>query len=132
MFLKVKYCSLSNKLIPPCFQDILVLGKHFPTYIGMCISQDSQEDVVQFIRGCIFWCTNKTSNRKQILCHLLHIPIKPYDIISMDFMGGFPTTRKGHNYMFVVVYRFIKMCIIMPCKNTIKGQEEANMLFERV
>jgi hypothetical protein len=48
------------------------------------------------------------------------------------FVGGFPTTRKGHNYMFVVVDRFSKMCIIMPCKKTIRGQEVANMFFEHV
>jgi hypothetical protein len=50
----------------------------------------------------------------------------------MDFVGGFPTTRKGHDYIFVVVDRFSKMCILMPCKNTIKGQEATNMLFEEI
>jgi hypothetical protein len=34
--------------------------------------------------------------------------------------------------MFVVVDRFSKMCIIMPCKKTIRGQEVANMFFEHV
>jgi hypothetical protein len=50
----------------------------------------------------------------------------------MDFVGGLPTTRKGHDYLFVVVDRFFKMCIIMTCKNTIKGKEVANMFFEQV
>jgi hypothetical protein len=50
----------------------------------------------------------------------------------MDFMGGLPTKWKGHGYLFVVVDRFIKMCIIMPCKNTIKGQEAKNLFFEQV
>ena len=48
----------------------------------------------------------------------------------MDFMGGLPTTKKGHEYLFVVVERFNKICILMPCKNTIKGQEATNMLSE--
>jgi hypothetical protein len=50
----------------------------------------------------------------------------------MDFVGGFLTTRKGHDYLFVVVDRFRKMCIIMPCKNIIKGQEATNMLLKQV
>nr|QHR91263.1 hypothetical protein Q903MT_gene5295 [Picea sitchensis] len=50
----------------------------------------------------------------------------------MDFVGGLPTTRKGHDYLFVVVDRFSKMCILMPCKKTIKGQEATNMFFEQV
>jgi hypothetical protein len=45
----------------------------------------------------------------------------------MDFVGSFPTTKKGHDYLFVVVYRFRKMCILMPCKKIIKGQVVENM-----
>ena len=50
----------------------------------------------------------------------------------MDFVGGMPTTRKGHDNLFVVVDIFNKMCILMPCKKSIKGQEAANMFFEHV
>jgi hypothetical protein len=48
----------------------------------------------------------------------------------MDFVGGLPTTKKGHDYLFVVVDRFNKMCILMPCKKIIKGQEATNKFFE--
>jgi hypothetical protein len=34
----------------------------------------------------------------------------------MDFVGGLPMSRKGHDYLYVVVDRFSKMCILMPCK----------------
>jgi hypothetical protein len=50
----------------------------------------------------------------------------------MDFVSGFLTTRKGHDYMFVVVEKFNKMCILMPYTNTIKEQEEKTMFFEQV
>ena len=50
----------------------------------------------------------------------------------MDFMGGLPTTRKGHDYLFVVVDRFNKMCILMPCKKTINGKEATNLFFKHV
>ena len=91
-----------------------------------------QEDVAQYIRGCIFFCTNNPSNRKQGPYHPLHVPTQPWESISMDFEGDLPTTQKGHVYLFVVVYRFNKMCILMPCKNTIKGQEEVYLFFEKV
>jgi hypothetical protein len=48
----------------------------------------------------------------------------------MDFVGGLPTNKKGHDYL--VVDRFNKMCILMPRKNTIKGKEKTNMFFEHV
>jgi hypothetical protein len=42
----------------------------------------------------------------------------------MDFVGGSPTNRKGHEYLFFEFDILRKMCIPMPYKNTIKGQEE--------
>jgi hypothetical protein len=45
------------------------------------------------------------------------------------FCGGLPTTRKGHGYVFVVVDRFRKMCMFMPCKNNINRQEKEKNLF---
>ena len=50
----------------------------------------------------------------------------------MDFVGGLPTTRKGHDYLLVVVDRFNKMCILMPCKKTISRQEVVNVFFAQV
>lgn len=46
----------------------------------------------------------------------------------MDLLGGLPLPKFGSGYMFVVVDRFIKMIILIPCKKTITG-EEADMLF---
>jgi hypothetical protein len=50
----------------------------------------------------------------------------------MDFLGGLSTTRKGHEYIFLVVDRFNKICILMACKNTINEQEVVKMFFEHV
>jgi hypothetical protein len=80
-----------------------------------------QEDVAWYVRGCMLYCNNKPDNRNQSLYHPLLVPTQPWENISMDFVGGFKTTQKGHGYLFVVVDRFNKMCILMPFKNTIKG-----------
>jgi hypothetical protein len=41
-------------------------------------------------------------------------------------------TRRGHDYLFVLVDRFNKMCVIIPCKKTIFGQEESELFFSHV
>jgi hypothetical protein len=79
-----------------------------------------QEDVPQFIRGCILCCTSKPINRKQGLYHPIHVPTRPSENISMDFLGGFPTTRKVDDYIFVVVDKLDNMSILTPCENIIK------------
>jgi len=50
----------------------------------------------------------------------------------MGFMGGLLITRKGHDYMSMVVDMFNKMCVLMPCKNTISGKEATNLFFRQV
>lgn len=91
-----------------------------------------KEKEIMFIRGHMLCCTNKPSNRKQGLYHPLLIPTHPWEIISMHFVGGLPTTRKGHDYLFMVFDKFNKMCVMIPCKNTIIGQEATKFFFGQV
>jgi len=44
----------------------------------------------------------------------LLVPSQPWDNISMEFVGRLPMSRRGHDYMYVVVDRFRKMCILIP------------------
>jgi len=37
----------------------------------------------------------------------------------MDFIIGFPISKRGYDYLYVVVDRFSKMCILIPCKKTV-------------
>jgi hypothetical protein len=78
-----------------------------------------QEKVARFVRGCVFHSTNKPNNRKIKLYMALPIPSRPWESISMDFVGGFPMSWRGHDYLFVIVGWFSKMCVLIPCKKTI-------------
>jgi hypothetical protein len=40
---KGEHCSLSERLTPPRLQDILVLGRQFPTYRGMCTGPECKK-----------------------------------------------------------------------------------------
>jgi hypothetical protein len=91
-----------------------------------------QDYVAWYIRGCILCCTNKPGNRKKGIYHPLLVPTRPWESIFMDFVGGLPTMRNGHDYLFVIVDRFNKICILMPCKNNIKGWEETSLFFEQL
>ena len=50
----------------------------------------------------------------------------------MDFVGGIPLSRKGHDYLYVVVDRFSKMCILTPCKNKITVEKITHLFFQNI
>ena len=74
--------------------------------------------------------TSKPSNRNLGFYMSLLVPSRPWESISMDFVGGLPMSRKKHDYLFVVVDRFSKMCIIMPCKKTITTEHTTKLIFK--
>ncbi|KAI5313566.1 hypothetical protein L3X38_042742 [Prunus dulcis] len=75
-------------------------------------------NVSHFIRGCVLCNTSKPSRKLGLYTPLL-VPNRPWESISMDFLGGLPTTTTGFDYLFVVVDQFNKMVILIPCKKRI-------------
>jgi hypothetical protein len=53
-----------------------------------------QEDIALYIRGCMLCCIRKPSNRNKGIYHPLLVPTRPWESISMDFVGRFPTTMR--------------------------------------
>ena len=81
-----------------------------------CYWPKMNESVSRYVRGCSLCATSKPSNQKLGLYTPLPVPSRPWESISMDFVGGLPMSRQNHDYLYVVVDRFRKMCILMPCK----------------
>jgi hypothetical protein len=90
------------------------------------------ESVLRYVRGCSLCATSKPSNRKLGLYTPLPVPSRPWESISMDFVGGLPMSRRGHDYLYVVVDRFSKMCILMPCTKQVTAEQTAQLFFQNV
>jgi hypothetical protein len=90
------------------------------------------ESVSRYVRGCLLCATRKPSNRKLGLYTPLPVPSRPWESISMDFVGGIPMSRRNHDYLYVVVDRFRKMCILMPCKKQVTAEQMTQMFFQNV
>jgi hypothetical protein len=51
------------------------------------------ESVSPYVRGCSLCAINKPSNQNLGLYTPLPVPSRPWDSISMDFVGGLPMSR---------------------------------------
>ena len=91
-----------------------------------------KEIVSIYVKGFLTCSTCKPTNRKLGLYSLLHVPSHPWESISMDFVGGFPMSKIGHDYLYVAVDRFKNMCVLMRCKKHINAKKTTHLLFQHV
>jgi hypothetical protein len=94
----------------------LGVGKIVANLKRYCYWPKMNESVSRYVKGCSLCATSNPSNRKLGLYTPLLVPSHPWESISMDFVGGSPMSKKNHDYIYVVVDCFSKMCIFQPCK----------------
>ena len=92
------------------------VGKTVAQLQKFCFCPQMNDTVSKYVKGCVMCATSKPINIKLGLYTPLRVPSHPWESVSMDFVRGLPMSRKGHDYLYVVVDRFSKMCILMPCK----------------
>jgi hypothetical protein len=59
-------------------------------------------------------------------------PNRPWESISIDYMSGLPSTKRGNDFVFVVFDSFSKMDIMAAYKKSITTEVTAKLFFERV
>lgn len=97
-----------------------------------CYWPKMHETVSRYIKGCTMCDKRKPSNRKLGLYTPLPVPSRPWESVSMDFGRGLPKSRKGHDYLYVIVDKFDKMCILIPCNKQITVEQIAKLFFQHV
>ena len=90
-------------------------------------------DYVQaYVQSCLMCQLDKTK-RKKFASLLQPLPIqeKPWESISMDFIGRFPMVHEFKS-VFVIVDRFSKYAVFVPALDTCPTKEAARLFFNNV
>jgi hypothetical protein len=102
-----------------------VLQKHF-------YWSKLQQDVGKYIRSYTTRVIAKPTTKKHGLYTPLPTPNMLWESISMDYMSGLPSNKRGNDSVFVVVDSFSKMAILAACKKNITTKATAKLFFEQV
>ncbi|CAI7827894.1 unnamed protein product, partial [Closterium sp. NIES-54] len=90
-------------------------------------------DVQQFVTSCDTCQRMKSSKQKKIgLLQPLPIPEQPWQVVSLDFITGLPSTSRGHDSILVVIDKFSKMGHFIPTNATATAEATARLFFDRI
>jgi hypothetical protein len=89
-----------------------------------------RQEASKYIRSCTAYIIAKPTTKKEGLYTPLPTLDRPWESISMDYMSGLPSTKRGNDCVFVVVDRFSKMVILVSYKKSIKKEATTKLFFE--
>ncbi|CAI5485838.1 unnamed protein product [Closterium sp. Naga37s-1] len=90
-------------------------------------------DVQQFVTSCDTCQRMKSSKQKKAgLLQPLPVPEQPWQVVSLDFITGLPSTSRGHDSILVVIDKFSKMGHFLPTNATATAEATARLFFDRI
>ncbi|CAA0826951.1 Unknown protein [Striga hermonthica] len=90
------------------------------------------DDVESYVWTCLVFQQDKTEKKKEAgLLQPLPIPDKPFQSLSLDFIGGFPKV-KGMASVLVIVDRFSKYGIFIAAPGACSADLAAELVFKHV
>ncbi|CAI7865634.1 unnamed protein product [Closterium sp. NIES-54] len=90
-------------------------------------------DVQQFVTFCDTCQRMKSSKQKKTgLLQPLPVPEQPWQVVSLDFITGLPSTSRGHDSILLVIDKFSKMGHFIPTNATATAEATARLFFDRI
>ena len=91
-----------------------------------------RSEVEKYVKNCKICQYAKRKSQNIGLYKPLPIPNRPWDMISINFVLGFPKTQKGNDSIFVAVEIFSKMAHFIPYFKTSYASHVANLFFKEI
>ena len=92
-----------------------------------------KREIAQYVSECDVCQRVKAVHQKSAgLLQPLKIPEWKWDMIEMDFVTGFPKSKKGNDAIFVVIDRLSKVAHFFPVKETISPNQLVELYTIRI
>ena len=120
---RIQNIAYSRKRVAPLARH---QGIHHPLVLNISTQflwPKKCHDIEEYVTKWHLYQANKAQRFKVAsLLHHLDIPINKWKNISMDLIVGLPHTQNGHDAIWVIKDRLIKMVEFIPLKTTVKSQ----------
>ena len=89
--------------------------------------------IADYVQGCVTCAATKPSGQKPAgTLRPLPIPARPWQVISIDFVGPLPKTKDYYDHVLVVVDKFSKMAHFIPTTTNVTAKRTAELLIDHV
>jgi hypothetical protein len=111
----------------PGYQKTVVVVKSHYFWPGM------KREIIEYIARCMECQKVKAEHRHLArLLQPLPIPEWKWEVVTMDFIIGFPRTSKLHDSIMVVVDKLTKVSHFIPLKTTHKAVDVVDIFIKEV
>ena len=92
-----------------------------------------KKDIVEFVSKCSTCQLVKVNHQKpSVLLQPLEVPAWKWESISMDFITGLPTSQRGHDSIWVIVDRLIKVAHFLPVRKDYTTGQYAQLFIAEI
>jgi hypothetical protein len=89
--------------------------------------------VEQYVNSCDACQKNKAYHKRKLgIAQLPDLPLEPWEGMSVDFCGPFPTTKNGNDFIVGFICNLCREAILLPCKSTINSKGTVELYLVRV
>lgn len=87
--------------------------------------------IKRYVASCLLCQKSKPSTQlPQGLFKPLEVPKERFKEVTMDFLTGIPTTKQGHDMIFVIIDRFSKRAKMIPCQRSLTAAGAAQLFLQ--
>jgi hypothetical protein len=92
-----------------------------------------KREIAQYIANCDVCCHVKAEHQRPTgTLQPLAILEWKWDKVGMDFITGFPRTKRGNNAIFVIIDRLSKVAHFLPVRESITASQLADLYISRI
>jgi transposase InsO family protein len=98
-----------------------------------CYWAGMRKDIEDYVKGCVVCAAVKPSQQMPAgLLQPLPIPHRPWEVISIDFVGPLVRTKDYYDFVLVVIDKFSKMGHFIPTTTGVTSDKAARLLINHV